>query len=403
MARLVALLLVVLAESKGPFIDPTFSLDEQFAVWTQHYGQHYEGRELALRRGLFEATAAKVHAHNAKFDAGLSTYRQGFNRMSVWTAEEKARLRGYKPSSTNTAARSLLSVAAPVPPPISIGVDWKKMGYVTPVKDQGQCGSCWAFSAIGAIEGATAIAVNHTWGGKSGGQGFSEMQIVNCDTNQGDEGCNGGDMVSAQQWVIANKGVNAEEAYPYTDSDGKCDVPASSFAVGVITGVVQVTVDNYTALLEATNIGPVSIAIDASCDEFMNYESGVFSESCGTDLDHGVLVTGYTIDPRNNGVWNVKNSWASDWGDSGYIYMAMTMKVGDKGICGMYMEASYPTGASMPHNYVPPQTCSGGGPDVACYGNIGDFCCCASMGPILCKQSVCCHKNQTCTKGKGCA
>jgi len=403
MARWVLLLLAVLAESKGPFIDSSLNLDEQFAVWSKHYNKAYQGRELALRQGLFQETATKVHAHNAKFDAGLSTYRQGFNRMAVWTSEEKARLRGYKPSKTSQATRNLLSVVAPVPPPISVGVDWRQEGFVTYVKDQGQCGSCWAFSAIGAIEGAAAIAVNHSWQGKHGGDGFSEMQIVNCDTNTGDQGCDGGDMISAQQWVISNKGINAEEAYPYTDSDGKCDVPASGFAVGVITGVVTVSVDNYTALLEAVNIGPVSIAIDASCDDFMNYESGVFDESCGTDLDHGVLITGYSIDPRNNGIWNVKNSWATDWGDDGYIEMAMTQKAGDKGICGMYMEPSYPTGGSMPPNYVPPLTCPGGGPDVACYANVGDFCCCDNMGPIACRESVCCHKGQTCTKGKGCA
>lgn len=403
MAYLV-LLLAVLAECRGPFIDSRLSMDEQFGVWTQHYNKKYEASELALRKTLFEETALKVHAHNAKYDANLTTFRQGFNRMSVWTKEEKARLRGYKPSSQpHSTSRNLLSTSAAVPPPVTIGVDWRKLGKVTDVKDQGQCGSCWAFSATGAIEGATAIASNHVWGGKHGGEGFSEMQIVNCDTNQGDEGCNGGDMVSAQQWVISNKGINAEEAYPYTDSDGKCDVPASSFAVGKITGVVQVTINNCSALIEAVNIGPVSIAIDADCDDFMNYESGVFDSSCGTDLDHGVLVVGYLVDERNNGVWYVKNSWATDWGDDGYITMAMNTKIGDKGICGMYMEPSYPTGGSMPPNYTPPQTCPGGGPDVACYGDIGDFCCCQSMGPIMCQQSVCCHKNQTCTKGKGCA
>ena len=183
---------------------------------------------------------------------------------------------------------------------------------VTPVKDQGQCGSCWAFSAVGALEGAAAIAVNHTWKDSRDITGFSEQQIVDCDHLNQDQGCNGGDMPSAMQYIQQNKGVTAEELYPYLADDNKCRTNLANVSIGTLGGVYLIPVSNETALRQATTMQPISVAIDASCDDFQYYQDGVFDISCGTNLDHGVLVTGYSYNPdKKFGYWVVKNSWST--------------------------------------------------------------------------------------------
>ena len=211
-------------------------------------------------------------------------------------------------------------------------VDWRTSGAVTPIKNQGQCGSCWAFSATGALEG-------QVFRKKGKLTPLSEQNLVDCSDSHGNDGCNGGWMNSAFQYVIDNKGIETSVSYPYTAKDGTCQFNETN--VGATCGAfVDLPVGNELLLQQAVaTIGPISVAIDASRLSFQLYKSGVYSEpACSsTDLDHAVLVIGYGTQ-AGRAYWLVKNSWGTGWGENGYIKIARNAK----NKCGIASAASYP-------------------------------------------------------------
>ncbi|CAM9527949.1 unnamed protein product [Sphacelaria rigidula] len=211
-------------------------------------------------------------------------------------------------------------------------VDWTKKGGVTEVKNQGSCGSCWSFSTTGSMEGAHFI--------KTGDLAvLSEQELVDCDTY--DMGCQGGLMDYSFHWIQQNGGICSEQDYPYIATGGICQKSSCDVVPG--TGVDK-WIDVGTTeeeLMAAVAQQPVSIAIEADQMSFQLYSGGVLTATCGTNLDHGVLLVGYGVYEDGTKYWKVKNSWGGDWGMKGYILLKREAPQ-HGGECGILMQASYP-------------------------------------------------------------
>lgn len=300
-------------------------LSNAFAAWKLKHNKVYDVEEEKLRYSIYKSNIKRIMEHNQRANNGEFTFVLGENQFTDLTqAEFKATYLGTVPSSTTKQYKTLPTTALPA------SVDWRGKA-VSEVKNQGSCGSCWAFSAIGSLEGLNAI--------KSGKiVEFSEQQLVDCSGSFGNEGCNGGLMDSAFQYVQKN-GIETESDYPYTGSDDTCKA-ASGKTAFKINGFADVPANTTAQLRAAIAQQPVSVAIEADGFWFQFYFGGIFNSSCGTDLDHGVLAVGYGTESGQN-FWIVKNSWGSSWGESGYIRIADN---GDgPGLCGIQMSASYPT------------------------------------------------------------
>lgn len=323
----IGLLLSVSAE----LTQPREYYESLFAEHLATYNiQLRDGAEFVKRLDIFASNVARIEAHNAD---PTQTYQLGINQfthLSFGEFTEAVRLKTLKTSfSKNLLAR---------PAPVHVGdlpasVDWEASGAVTPVKDQGQCGSCWAFSSAGAMEGAYYIKYGSLFS-------FAEQHFVSC-APEPNAGCNGGWMPDAFSWAQTNNGVAATADYPYTSGttldSGSCDASVPLVANSAPQGYIEVQAKNVTALMAAVAQQPVSIAVQANQMAFQSYKSGVLTGSCGTNVDHGMLLVGYGT---SNGVdyWKIKNSWGSTWGMDGYILIERSSA--DK--CGVLDTPFYP-------------------------------------------------------------
>lgn len=171
---------------------------------------------------------------------------------------------------------------------------------------------------------------------------LSEQELVDCDTKGDDQGCEGGLMDNAFQFILQNHGLTTEANYPYQGVDGTCNPKEAADHTAIITGYQDVPANDEKALLQAVSNQPISVAIDAGEDAFRFYSSGIFTGKCGTSLDHGVTAIGYGTDTDGTNYWLVKNSWGTGWGEGGYIRMQRDIDARE-GLCGIAMQASYPT------------------------------------------------------------
>ena len=309
-------------------IEYTFSFT--CAAILQEYGKEYASELEELKRHvIWQANKKFIDEHNALADTFGFTV--GLNSFADLDPAEFAKIyNGYRqPAQRDNSTR----VRVPLNTQLPTTVDWRTKGVVTPIKNQGQCGSCWAFSATGSLEGQHALKTSEL-------VSLSEQNLVDCSSAEGNEGCNGGWMDNAFEYIKKNKGIDTEASYPYKAEDEKCRFKSAD--VGATdTGFVDIKHDDENALQEASaNVGPISVAIDASHQSFQMYHSGVYNEpACSqTLLDHGVLVVGYGVDGGKD-YWLVKNSWGTSWGMKGYIYMSRNKN----NQCGIASKASYPT------------------------------------------------------------
>jgi cathepsin L len=309
------------------------TLDHHWKLWKEIHNKHYFDSEEHVRRGIWENHLKVVQDHNLKADLGVHTYWLGMNKYADLTITEFVKMmNGFNATlhhqHTHTHAEFIHHPHIELPDT----VDWRDKGYVTGVKDQGQCGSCWAFSATGSLEGqhfkASGTLVS-----------LSEQNLVDCSGAQGNMGCNGGLMDQAFEYIQVNKGIDTEDSYPYEAADKQCRFKSAN--VGATdTGFTDIKSKDESALQEAVaTVGPISVAIDASHTSFQLYKHGVYNEPLCSQirLDHGVLAVGYGTDSGKD-YWLVKNSWGEGWGDSGYIKMSRNKH----NQCGIATAASYP-------------------------------------------------------------
>jgi len=307
---------------------------EMFGEWARKHGKQYASKEeLVMRRAIFAANLAKIEAHNA----GQNGWKMAMNSFGDMTSVEfKARMASGLRAKAPRAGKAKKMLGALNISALPASVDWTTKGAVTPVKNQGQCGSCWAFSTTGALEGATFLATGKLLS-------LSEQELVDCSSSAGNQGCNGGLMDNAFTWINSNGGLGSEAAYPYTGTDGTCHAATSVASVGSHT---DVTPNSDTAMMTAIAQQPVSIAVEADQSSFQFYSSGVMTAACGTNLDHGVLAVGYGTDSGAD-YYKVKNSWGADWGMSGYILLGRGSSYnGGAGQCGILSQPSWPTYAA---------------------------------------------------------
>lgn len=307
----------------GAFLSTQASeLQQEYAKYVAKHRKNYlTSEEYEVRFQNFAKTHHEITMHNAK---GLS-WTLAHNHLSDWTEQEKALLNGYIPTVREEKTTfSLDHVEAPA------SKDWRNLQAVSHVKDQGQCGSCWAFSTTGSIEANTEI-MNGEY------TSLSEQQLVDCST--WNNGCGGGNFDWAFAYAKKN-GLESESDYPYWAMNGSCNYESTKVVNSHTSGYEDVPAYSTNQLRKAIATGPTSIAIQANQAVFQQYSGGVIANdgSCGESLDHAVLAVGYGSDAYAGDYILVKNSWGSSWGDNGFVKLGVNSY---SGACGCVDQPSH--------------------------------------------------------------
>jgi len=302
---------------------------DAFVQFSQKYSKSYHHDEFQYRFGVFRKNVDYINSYNSEqngvtlaINSFADLTNQEFNRMYKG-------LKNLPTFSPQTVQSSSPNAGMPT------SWDWNSKGAVTGIKNQGDCGSCWSFSTTGSVEGCHFIAGASL-------VGLSEQNLMDCSIPEGDEGCDGGLMTDAMDYIISNHGIDTEASYPYLAEDGTSCMYKAANLGATMKKYVNVTQGSESDLQAKAFIGPTSVAIDAALSSFQFYSSGVYFDSAcsSTQLDHGVLVTGWGVDSTSQypNYWIVKNSWGTDWGMNGWIWMARD----ENNACGIATMATLP-------------------------------------------------------------
>lgn len=313
MSRQTVVLVALAAVLVGAFYFSTLEKKDEFKIWKQKFGVEYSESEDLYRNLIFQQNVDIINAHNSKQDR---TYDMGLNQFSGMTDDEFAKTmltpKPYNPEWENAD----VTIRAD-----NSEIDWTTKGAVSPIKNQGNCGSCWAFSAVATLESLSLM--------QSGGNGnaiLSEQQLVDCSSKYGNQGCNGGFNYKGLAYVKDN-GISFESEYPYTAKTQTCHKTGGSFKIGNV-----VTAKGCPGIQTAVLSRPIGVSADAT--NWSRYASGVFN-NCATKLNHDITLVGYNAES-----WKIKNSWGATWGEKGFIRLAMG------NTCGVCIDLSpWPTAA----------------------------------------------------------
>jgi len=364
LACLVVAVTTVLANPDYEFEAPGYTFEE----YCKDFGKSYEPAEYRARSAIFSSNLKKIIAHN-KHSAKFTRYRMAVNKFTDMSQQERKKFLGY--SLGKKLSTALEAQPAEMPyvdvDALPTAMDWrnKQPSVISPVKDQGGCGSCWAHATTELVEFAVATATGTL-------TPLSRQNVVDCAPNPNDCGGTGGCEGATAEIGFAyvkDKGMASENDYPYTGSDGQCNESAKKAAI--IEGWVVLPPNNYTAvLIGVATLAPLAITVSAN--SWFGYSSGVFT-GCGTDydLDHAVQLVGYGTDSGMD-YWTVRNSWGEGWGESGYIRIQKhsdgspqwcgidtspsdgtgcqggPSQVTVCGSCGLWYDTCYATGGSIP-------------------------------------------------------